>query len=39
LEYVQKVSFVFDMRIVMKTILLLLSFKKDTSLVEKKFTG
>ena len=39
LEYVQKVSLVFDSRIVMKTILLLLSFKKDTSLLEKKFTG
>jgi lipopolysaccharide/colanic/teichoic acid biosynthesis glycosyltransferase len=39
LEYVQKVSFAFDCRIVMKTIILLLSFKKDTSLLEKKFTG
>jgi len=39
LEYVQKVSFLFDMKIVLKTIILLLSFKKDISLLEKKFTG
>ncbi len=39
LEYVRKVSFAFDLKIVLKTIFLLLSFKKDTSLLEKKFTG
>jgi len=37
--YVQKVSFLFDAKIVVKTIILLLSFRKDTSLLEKKFTG
>ncbi len=39
LMYVQNVSFLFDLKIVVKTILVLLSFKKDTSLFEKKFTG
>ncbi len=39
LEYVQKVSFWLDLKIVFKTMLLLLSFRKDTSLLEKKFTG
>lgn len=39
LEYVQHISFAFDVKILIKTFLLLLSFKKDTSLLEKKFTG
>jgi lipopolysaccharide/colanic/teichoic acid biosynthesis glycosyltransferase len=39
LEYVQKISFMFDVTIAFKTIYLLLSFKRDTSLLEKKFTG
>lgn len=39
LQYVEKVSFMFDVKIAIKTILLLLSFKKDKSLLEKKFTG
>lgn len=38
-EYVKKVSFLFDLKIIGKTVLLLLSFKKDTSLLEEKFTG
>jgi lipopolysaccharide/colanic/teichoic acid biosynthesis glycosyltransferase len=39
LEYVQNVSFPFDLKILFKTIVLLMSFKKDTSLLEGKFTG
>ncbi|MEO7990178.1 MAG: sugar transferase [Chryseolinea sp.] len=39
LEYVQNVSFTFDLKILFKTIVLLMSFKKDTSLLEEKFTG
>jgi len=39
LEYVGKVSFVLDIRILFKTIILALSFRKDTSLAEEKFTG
>lgn len=37
--YVQHVSFWLDVKIVFKTIQLLLSFKKDVSLNEKPFTG
>jgi len=37
--YVKNVSFLLDMKIIFKTIRLFLSFKKDTSLNEKKFTG
>ncbi len=39
LMYVEKVSLVFDLKIVIKTIFLLMSFKKDISMLEKKFTG
>jgi undecaprenyl phosphate N,N'-diacetylbacillosamine 1-phosphate transferase len=39
LEYVNKVSFSLDIQILFKTLILALSFKKDTSLAEKKFTG
>jgi undecaprenyl phosphate N,N'-diacetylbacillosamine 1-phosphate transferase len=39
LEYIQHVSFTFDLKILFKTIVLLMSFKKDTSLLEKKFSG
>ncbi len=39
LVYVQNVSFVFDLKILFKTIVLLMSFKKDASLLEEKFTG
>ena len=39
LEYVKKLSFMFDLKIVLMTIFLLVSFKKDTSLLEEKFTG
>ncbi len=37
--YVKHVSFLLDVKIVFKTIQLLLSFKKDISLSERKFTG
>lgn len=37
--YVKHISFVLDIKIVFKTIQLLLSFKKDVSLSEKPFTG
>ena len=37
--YVKHVSFLLDVKIVFKTIQLLLSFKKDISLSEQKFTG
>ncbi|MEQ8361403.1 MAG: sugar transferase [Cyclobacteriaceae bacterium] len=37
--YVQNVSFMLDIRIIIKTVGLLLSFKKDRSLEEEKFTG
>ncbi len=37
--YVENVSFLFDLSIMIKTLLLLISFKKDVSLEEKKFTG
>lgn len=39
LYYMQHVSFLLDCRIVVKTILLLLSFKNDVSLQEEKFNG
>jgi hypothetical protein len=39
LYYLRNVSFLLDMKILFKTIGLLLSFRKDTSLEEKKFTG
>lgn len=39
LYYVQHLSFKFDLIIMAKTILLLLSFKKDVSLKEEKFTA
>jgi lipopolysaccharide/colanic/teichoic acid biosynthesis glycosyltransferase len=39
LEYVQNVSFRLELKIAFKTMLLLLAFRKDTSLLEKKFTG
>lgn len=39
LEYVNKVSFALDIKILIKTLILALSFKKDTSLTEEKFTG
>lgn len=37
--YVKNISFVFDIRILFKTVVLLLSFNKDRSLEEEKFTG
>jgi len=37
--YVQHVSFLLDISIIIKTAILLLSFKKDRSLEEEKFTG
>jgi len=37
--YVKNISLLFDIIILFKTILLILSFKKDYSLSEKKFTG
>lgn len=39
LYYVNRVSFLLDLKILAKTLILVLSFKKDTSLSEKKFTG
>lgn len=39
LYYLHHISFLLDVKIFFKTIRLLLSFKKDTSLREKKFTG
>jgi undecaprenyl phosphate N,N'-diacetylbacillosamine 1-phosphate transferase len=39
LEYVNKVSFVLDIKILFKTLILAFRFKKDTSLTEEKFTG
>lgn len=39
LFYVNNLSFKLDIMILVKTIVLLFTFKKDTSLVEKKFTG
>lgn len=38
-EYVNNISFLMDMKIVFKTVVLLLSLKKDKSLEEEKFTG
>lgn len=37
--YVKNISFIIDMQILYKTVVLLLSFKKDRSLEEEKFTG
>lgn len=37
--YVNNISFIIDMQILYKTVVLLLSFKKDRSLEEEKFTG
>ena len=37
--YVDRMSFALDVKIIMKTIALFLSFKKDRSLEEEKFTG
>jgi lipopolysaccharide/colanic/teichoic acid biosynthesis glycosyltransferase len=39
LYYVQNISFLLDLKIAIKTILLVLSFKKDRSLKEEKFLG
>lgn len=39
LYYVNRVSFLLDLKILAKTLILVFSFKKDTSLSEKKFTG
>ncbi len=39
LFYVNHLSFKLDVMILVKTIVLLFTFKKDTSLTEKKFTG
>ncbi len=39
LEYVSKISFMLDIKILFKTLILALSFRKDTSLSEEKFTG
>lgn len=39
LFYVKNISFLLDMKIILKTIVLMLSFKKDISLHEEKFTG
>lgn len=39
LFYVQHISFVLDCKIIIRTLLLLLSFRKDVSLEEKKFSG
>lgn len=39
LFYVNHLSFKLDLKILVKTIILLITFKKDTSLREEKFTG
>lgn len=39
LYYIHHISFRFDMKIFIKTILLILSFKKDRSLLEEEFKG
>lgn len=39
LYYIQNLSFWLDLKILFKTVLMLLSLKKDTSLVEEKFKG
>src|SRR5205085_2704018 len=39
LYYVNNLSIVLDITIILKTIVLLLSFRKDSSLQEKEFTG
>lgn len=38
-DYVRNISFLLDLRIVFKTILLLISFRRDVSLEEKPFQG
>lgn len=37
--YIQNISFTTDLKIIIKTIILLLSLKEDRSLAEKEFTG
>jgi undecaprenyl phosphate N,N'-diacetylbacillosamine 1-phosphate transferase len=39
LEYVNQISLALDLRILLKTFIVLISFRKDNSLIEKKFTG
>ena len=39
IEYVNNVSFLLDIKILIKTLILAVSFRKDTSLSEEKFTG
>jgi lipopolysaccharide/colanic/teichoic acid biosynthesis glycosyltransferase len=39
LDYINSMSFILDLKIIMKTIVLLLSLKPDISLNEKPFTG
>lgn len=39
IHYIQNVSFLLDLKILIKTIILVLSFKGDKSLQEEKFTG
>lgn len=39
LYYINRASLFLDLKILVKTIILVFSFKKDTSLNEKKFTG
>lgn len=39
LYYVDHVSFLLDIRIILRTVMLLLSFRRDVSLKEKKFAG
>lgn len=37
--YVRNLTFLMDCKVILRTIILLLSFRKDTSLEEQKFTG
>lgn len=37
--YIRNISFLLDVKILLKTFFIVLSFKKDTSLMEPKFTG
>jgi undecaprenyl phosphate N,N'-diacetylbacillosamine 1-phosphate transferase len=37
--YVDHLSFFLDLKILLKTIILIFSFRKDVSLEEEKFTG
>jgi undecaprenyl phosphate N,N'-diacetylbacillosamine 1-phosphate transferase len=39
LEYTENLSFLLDLKIILKTCILLMSFKKDNSLVEEPFKG